>query len=105
MARHKHADLIVAWANGAEIQYREYDREYWNNVEYPSWIEDYEYRVKPEPKPDVVLYAYGEFFSCGHENSPVAYLTNAYPQIDKCNNLKLTFDGETLKLKSAEVIQ
>ncbi len=44
---HKHRDLILAWADGAEIQYLG-DRGNWINIETPSWVVNTEYRIKPK---------------------------------------------------------
>ena len=54
--RHKHADEIIAWANGAEIQIYVSKRGDWMWVDTcePMWLESAKYRIKPEPKPDVV---------------------------------------------------
>ena len=48
--RHKHADVIIAWAEGAEIEYRKSPEYIWNSAESPGWYENYEYRVKPPAK-------------------------------------------------------
>lgn len=49
--RHKHADVIIAWANGAEIEYRNLPGATWMSVgAIPGWVENYEYRVKPPTK-------------------------------------------------------
>ena len=48
--RHKHADVIIAWANGAEIEYRDTPTENWRPIPTPGWYEDCEYRVKPLAK-------------------------------------------------------
>ena len=48
--RHKHADLIIAWANGAEIEFKVQATGDWKKTDTPSWQEDYEYRVKPPAK-------------------------------------------------------
>lgn len=45
---HKHAALIKAWADGAEIQWRRGD-EWMSCLPSPAWYEDKEYRIKPEP--------------------------------------------------------
>jgi hypothetical protein len=45
--KHKHYDLILAWANGAEIQ-NEYKDKVWIDEEYPFWYPDNNYRIKPE---------------------------------------------------------
>jgi|SRR5690606_2039480 len=44
--RHKHADLIIAWANGEKIQYYFPRGNCWLDCD-PTWNEDVEYRVKP----------------------------------------------------------
>ena len=78
----KHAALIKAWADGADIQESFKGDETWLPFD-GFWMEnDFEYRIKPEPKPDVVRLLMAELH----------------------HNLKLTFDGETSKLKAAEVI-
>lgn len=45
--RHPHADLIIAWANGAQIQYRYSPNHTWEDVSDPRWTKDGEYRAKP----------------------------------------------------------
>ena len=47
MPKHKHYDVIVAWANGEEIEWSK-DGEIWSPSR-PRWPEDYFYRVKPKP--------------------------------------------------------
>ena len=52
---HKHAELIKAWADGADIQQR-YDAagalpqgKEWQAIgQFPSWAENFEYRIKPK---------------------------------------------------------
>ena len=45
--RHKHADVIHAWAEGAEAQINCYGR--WVPVgEQPQWLCHIEYRIKPK---------------------------------------------------------
>ena len=90
---HKHAALIHAWADGAEIEFFHRSKDAWCTEALPSWGEYTVYRIKPEPKPD---------YPCG-------YVVNKYGSILFCGsepgaNLKLTFDGETVKLKAAEVL-
>lgn len=48
--RHKHADCIIAWAEGKEIQFFEplaLPAPRWRDIQNPSWNIDLEYRVKP----------------------------------------------------------
>jgi hypothetical protein len=97
---HKHAELIKAWADGAIIQYKVNKfTDIWEdcNLNYPKWHEEYEYRIKSEPKPDIVLYVY---FFCG-----VDCTFSDTPNQGMANGLKVTFDGETGKLKKVEVLE
>ena len=48
--RHKHADVIIAWANGAKIEYRKSPEDIWSAAEFPGRYENYEYRVMPPAK-------------------------------------------------------
>jgi len=92
--RHKHADLIHKWADGAEIEIRLNKDEPWEKTEAPKWFYAFEYRIKPEPKPDVEELYYATIYAV----SPAVHF-NGTP------NLKLTFDVETCELKSAEVLK
>ena len=91
--RHKHADEIIAWANGAEIQLYHTDTEKWVDAPTPLWF-DCKYRIKPEPKPDVEV----EYYASIYAVSPAVHFK-------RTPNLKLTFDVETCELKSAEVLK
>ena len=51
--KHKHADLIHAWAEGAEIEFKMPDGK-WRLTVRPTWHESNEYRIKPEEKKRVV---------------------------------------------------
>lgn len=50
MPRHKHADVIHAWAEGEEIEQRNLDSDRWFPVkaEHPIWYAHTEYRIKPK---------------------------------------------------------
>lgn len=92
---HKHAAIIKAWADGAIIQV-------WSNVNgwkdvpgnLPLWSVNCEYRVKPEPKPDIIRY--GETKTYGTYNWDSNKVS--------CHNIRAIFDGETGKLKAVELI-
>ena len=92
MARHKHADLIYAWVDGAEIQFKNGYGDWISTGGYPTWFKDQEYRVKPQPKPDYVLYDSVSPSSIGHHLTSPA-------------NVRFTFDGETHQIKSVEVLK
>jgi hypothetical protein len=57
-------------------------------------VEGSRYRIKPEPKPDVMV----QFHAVDYQVYWAMYF-------DRIPNLKLTFDGETGKLKAAEVLR
>lgn len=47
--RHKHADLIIAWAEGDIIQFLGKNGEWLDcHKNKPSWDDDLEYRIKPK---------------------------------------------------------
>ena len=93
MKRHKHYDLILAWANGAVIQ-NEYNNGIWLDEDFPYWYPDNNYRIKPEPKPDVI-----ETINLSIDEEKLVWKALSTP------NLRIIFDGETGKPKSAEVIK
>ena len=52
--RQKHADLIIAWANGAKIQFLDRNLNKWKDVDSPFWDLSTSYRIKPEPLPTLI---------------------------------------------------
>jgi hypothetical protein len=102
--KHKHYDCIVAWAEGKNIQSKAFSHSEWEDVDMhgEEWYEHYTYRIKPEPKPDIVVYSrvVGKFLiGCnGIEIQQLILRLADNP------NIKYTFDGEWGNLKSAEVL-
>ena len=47
MIPRKHAFEIMAWANGAEIEYKVHNGG-WVALEHPSWDDHNEFRIKPK---------------------------------------------------------
>ena len=100
---HIHAEVIKAWADGKQIQYWSNMCEEWfdcpgNN---PPWHEKAKYRVKPAPRPDVVYY--GKFIFMSPGGWP--YVSGlGIAKGDKEDNVMFVFDGETGKLKDAQVL-
>lgn len=104
---HVHAALIKAWADGEVIQYGY--RGIWQDVVSPQplWALSLEYRIKPTPKPDVVLYG----------NLAERFKPPVLPEIFSrlfgrlgpmqiyTDNIKVVYDGETGVLKSVEMIK
>lgn len=108
---HKHSELIKVWADNPDTKFQFFVPNYcdWRDIDRPSWNLNYEYRIKPEPKLDTVLTGQVSSFyegGCtdGNDNRVgfLMFQKSTY-QLDT-DNLKLTFDGETGKLKAAEVI-
>ena len=96
MKPHKHAKEIKAWADGAEIEWLD-SKGVYREASDPWWSLDIHYRIKPQPKPDVVLYT-------RITNCDIAHLSDR-KSIDRGHNLKLTICGEHGWLVSAEVIE
>ena len=50
--RHKHADVIIAWAEGKDVQVWDFTQNKWGDVttESPTWCEGWKYRIKPPAK-------------------------------------------------------
>jgi len=97
---HKHSELIKAWADGAEIETFIEAHDIWVSLDNKNikWEENSEYRIKPEPKPDVVFF--------GKLTNPNSYVdamwAGCHPY--SSSNIKVVFNGETGELKSAEVL-
>lgn len=45
---HKHHDLIIAWAKGAEVEWYNSSINVWDDDGSPSWLKSIKYRIKSE---------------------------------------------------------
>jgi hypothetical protein len=101
--KHPHHEVILAYLNDELVQF--YHNHEWVNLDvmservnaslsFPSFPAVVNYRIKPTPKPDIVRYTLIKPETCDD-------ITSRKWDID---NLKLTFNGETLKLIKAEVM-
>lgn len=98
---HVHYDLIVAWAKGAKIEFWNDSKDRWENSSTPQWEVSSLYRIKPEPKPDVVGYCCLDIDS----DNKITAMSNFFSKnAEGCNNLMVVFDGETGKLKDVQVL-
>lgn len=100
MKPHKHVEYIKAWADGIPVQfmYQNECRKGWYDIyDHFDWshTNNCMFRIKPEPKPDVIEYWFA------YRNGHISFVTPARHNI----NLKLSFDSETGELKSAEVLE
>jgi hypothetical protein len=100
--KHKHYDMIVAWAEGKQIQFNALDNNWEPVGSCPIWVEDYQYRIKPEPHPDFVKVFYLE------SNSVIGLrFSQAFVESDTrgASRIRCVFDGETTRLKAVELLQ
>ena len=89
--KHKHADLIHAWADGAKIQVYMISLGEWEDCPHdPTWNVGRMYRIKPEPKPDVI---------------GIITMNCDFNDVTTVIKQKLIIDGDTGEIKSAEVIK
>ena len=61
MKQHKWHKEIKAWADGAEIEYRDitnFDYATWKDILVLKWDDSGEFRIKPQPKEKKYLYVY-----------------------------------------------
>ncbi len=93
--KHKHAEVIKAWADGAEIEHRFSRDELWkpckNNC--PGWLEETQYRVKPKEPIKV-----DRNISITSDNIGLVYKPFTK------DNVRFSFDPDTLKLIKVELI-
>lgn len=98
----KHAELIKAWADGAEIQVYDNHHEVWRNSPTPIWDSGLKYRVFVEPKPDRV-----------EEMSVYRNMHRRYDYLRPydepviagfLSTVRVTFCGNTGAVKSMEVL-
>jgi hypothetical protein len=92
----KHAELIKAWADGAEIEVRYPNAVSWTLVQYPKWTESLEYRVKQKRPKEIEKLFYLHIDVESNELRSKASLVK---------NIMMIFDGETGDLKSVEMIK
>jgi hypothetical protein len=93
--KHKHYDVIVAWAEGQKIQSRNAFGHWkdWENAMPPTWSENMEWRIKPDTKEDFAVSARVVFDE---------FSLSEYVKFSKigAHNVEFLFDGETKELKA-----
>jgi len=104
---HKHCEVIKAYADGHSVQLSDDGME-WEDIKTPLFdCKHGLYRVKPQPKPDIVMYGnieetlYGiraglySHSLCGNFNETKAH----------ADNLRVVYSGETGVLLSVKLIK
>ncbi len=105
MAEHKHAEVLRAIADGKDVQWQSMSDGSWNDrrgIFNPIVDCHNNWRVKPEPKPDVVRYVAASSQWTGWTDIATAK-QGSYG--DAKNICKLTFEADTGKLKSVEIVE
>jgi len=108
---HPHAALMAEYAadmaKDKDIVWQYSDRSSWEDIRNPTWSPSRNYRRKPIPKPDVVQYFWA--VKTPGKMGMIAAREGGYTSFcstmqTKSDNVKVTFDGETGKLKAVELI-
>lgn len=97
--KHVHHDLIVAWAKGSRIQWKNKDG-IWKTIranDSPSWAPEQEYRIAPSEPVDVYVVAV--------VSEDGAFAATYSPNGTEEANLKLSFDPATNTLLKAEALK
>lgn len=101
---HKHAEVIKAWADGAKLQWKCNDKwiDFGDDLT-PSFLPSSEYRIKPEPKPDVVIEERLFLNGCkGITHEPCSPSWRGA----RCPVVRYVFDSENhYELKSVEIVK
>lgn len=71
-----HAELIKAWADGAEIEFRAMKERNWREAINPGWYENHEYRIKPAPKRKVEMWQWAARPGFGMVPTATGYFKN-----------------------------
>ena len=97
--KHKHYDVIVAWAEGKTVQVLD-ESEKWSDVivEFPMFDKRGEYRIKPEEQKDFAVAARIEF-KLGQAGDYLDFAKTG------AHNVEFVFDGETHELKALRRIK
>jgi len=93
MKPHKHAELIKAWADGAEIE--EFNNFRWCDSTFPTWHEHIEYRIKYIIKFDRITFMNNRF--------GLGWAEDSYPYSNADEILRIFRDAKTDKIKLVEV--
>lgn len=91
MTKHKWHKEIKAWADGAEIEYK--DGYAWWDAGDPEWNDDGEYRIKPQTKEPQYLYVIAD-------NAGNLRITKDKDEVDNLDN---SFDSAYIGKLQLEV--
>ena len=103
--KHKHADLIIQWALGTAVESKHILSNCWSFDLAPIWSDEYEYRIKPVPKPDVTVYANVDEYLANDFKHNAVLCGRFSQQREFTDNIKVTYRGETGNLIAIEMIE
>jgi hypothetical protein len=88
MKEHKHAEVLRAIADGKEVEYRVHKEDIWRlPVDFnPIAQQHLEWRIKPEPKPPIVVELHVRYSDL---------IASPIVQKSLPNNVRFTFDPDT----------
>ena len=92
--KHKHAEIITAWAYGEKIEFYNTDDDCWMEYMPRSFHSDEEYRIKQEIEHVVI-----ETANISLDNNGNIKASNFRP-----HNVRFAFNGKTGEIKSVEVM-
>lgn len=104
--KHKNAEVISAWAEGKVVQFKHPSFTGWTDYDskihtYGPWDgANYQWRIKPEVKPDFVRIM--KFISNRVHFKDGFYISTVI--CESTPDIEVTFDGETGKFKSVKAI-
>jgi hypothetical protein len=85
---HPHAEVIKAWADGAQVQFQYYATKEWGDDNSPQFHVERQYRVKPEKVYPVTRMAHSEMFTvyashlrCKHGYNSVTAETSGLAEV------------------------
>jgi len=95
--KHKHYELIIAFANGEEIELKSGDK--WFAIRNPSWFDNIEYRIKPKEPKKVSMWQFVCKDSCGYWLSQRFYTSKEEAQKSRLSHCEVLF-----KLESSHIL-
>ena len=97
----KHAEYIIAWANGAKIEYKLKTSDEWQYAETPMWYHNTEYRIQPEPEM-THFQRYTMYFNANeHRFNKIKDIVTIHPQYKAMGEVLVRFVNH----KPVEVVQ
>lgn len=93
--KHKHYDVIVAWAAGEEIELLNDCMEWKAVPPDPLWVDHWEYRIKPKTvKKEKWLNIYKDFFMCHFDSKELADKSEEFSTYKRVACIRIEWEEE-----------